>query len=133
MVADKDLSRRFLWDQERDLWEIFQEIDKNGDGRLDAIEMRAALSRSGIEITPATVEDLVRFLASGTSIGSPDSSPETMYITFAEFRDFLIILPRKATPFEIYKCTREAVLTGLMLSSLPGTKEVLGWSRSCPG
>jgi solute carrier family 25 phosphate transporter 23/24/25/41 len=27
-----------------------------------------------------------------------------MYITFGEFRDFLIMLPRRATPLEIYKC-----------------------------
>ena len=33
-----------------------------------------------------------------------------MYITFQEFRDFLIMLPRKATPFEIYKCTCKSVL-----------------------
>lgn len=99
--------RRFLWDQERELWDIFQEIDKNGDGRLDSNEMRSALSRSGIDITPTTVEDLVRFLASGSSTSGPSTSTsqsENMYITFSEFRDFLIMLPRKATPFEIYKC-----------------------------
>ncbi|RSH94259.1 hypothetical protein EHS25_004062 [Saitozyma podzolica] len=121
-IAFEDF-RRFLWDQERELWDIFQELDKNGDGRLDASEMRAALSRSGIDITPATVNDLVRFLASNGSgqpagkgeggrggraggrvvgAGGPHSA-EDMYITFSEFRDFLIMLPRKATPFEIYK------------------------------
>lgn len=92
---------------------MFQELDKNADGRLDATEMRAALSRSGIDITPSTADDLVRFLASGASDSGSGSSKSTqsagpsekdMYITFAEFRDFLIMLPRKATPFEIYKC-----------------------------
>ncbi|WWC87477.1 uncharacterized protein L201_002366 [Kwoniella dendrophila CBS 6074] len=105
--------RRFLWDKERELWDIFQDLDKNGDGRLDATEMRAALSRSGVDVTPATTSDLVQFLAShpaengvstektrGKRIGP---QPGDMYITFAEFRDFLIMLPRKATPFEIYK------------------------------
>ena len=101
--------RRFLWDQERELWEIFQDLDRNGDGRLDATEMRAALARSGIDITPATVKDLVRFLASGSSTDQVKGS-EDMYITFQEFRDFLIMLPRKATPFEIYKCTCKSVL-----------------------
>ncbi|GFZ43000.1 Uncharacterized mitochondrial carrier [Saitozyma sp. JCM 24511] len=121
-IAFEDF-RRFLWDQERELWDIFQELDKNGDGRLDASEMRAALARSGIDITPATVNDLVRFLASNGSGQSPGKgeggrggragarvagpggphSAEDMYITFSEFRDFLIMLPRKATPFEIYK------------------------------
>lgn len=94
--------------------------------------MRAALSRSGIDITPATVSDLVRFLASGSKLsvagrhtpqtnqddgrnlrGDSGKAPSTtagsgvvdeMYITFQEFRDFLIMLPRKATPLEIYKC-----------------------------
>jgi solute carrier family 25 phosphate transporter 23/24/25/41 len=95
--------RRFLWDQEKELWDTFQEMDKNGDGRLDAVDLRAALSRSGIDLNPTTVEDLVRFLASGTSVGEPNAKDE-QYITFGEFRDFLIMLPRKATPFEIYKC-----------------------------
>lgn len=106
ICADK--YSRFLWDKERELWDTFQDLDKNGDGRLDAVEMRAALSRSGVDITPATVEDLVRHLAHGSS---PESLPqkatlsqEDMYITFGEFRDFLIMLPRRATPFEIYKC-----------------------------
>lgn len=99
---------RFLWDKERELWDTFQDLDKNGDGRLDATEIRAALSRSGVEITPATVEDLVRHLAHGSS---PERLPQKetlsqddLYITFGEFRDFLIMLPRRATPFEIYKC-----------------------------
>ncbi|WVQ83428.1 hypothetical protein IAT38_005569 [Cryptococcus sp. DSM 104549] len=119
--------RRFLWDKERELWDIFQDLDKNGDGRLDPSEMRAALSRSGVDVTPATVSDLVHFLAShnakeempgvlggwsggGKGRGRPGSGPggeqeseDGLYLTFADFRDFLIMLPRKATPFEIYK------------------------------
>ena len=95
--------RRFLWDQERELWEIFQDLDKNGDGRLDAAEMRAALARGSIDITPDTAQDLVRFLASGSKNPQPPGG-EDMYITFQEFRDFLFMLPRRATPFEIYKC-----------------------------
>ena len=68
--------------------------------------MKAALSRSGVEITPATVEDLVRHLAHGVwKLPKKETlSQEDMYITFGEFRDFLIMLPRRATPLEIYKC-----------------------------
>jgi solute carrier family 25 phosphate transporter 23/24/25/41 len=105
-LSIKLTSRRFLWDKERELWDTFQELDKNGDGRLDAVEMKAALSRSGIETTPAVVEDLVRHLAHGVwKLPKKDTlSQEDMYITFGEFRDFLIMLPRRATPLEIYKC-----------------------------
>lgn len=121
--ADK-WDRRFLWDKERELWDTFQDLDKNGDGRLDAVEMRAALSRSGIDITPATVEDLVRHLAHGSD---PDTLPrkkatlsqEDMYITFGEFRDFLIMLPRRATPFEIYKCMSTSPLWSLLRDTSP--------------
>lgn len=73
---------------------MFQELDKNGDGVLDADEMSAALGRSGIELTPSTTRDLVRLL-SGTKEGTA--------VSFPEFRDFLIMLPRRATPMEIYK------------------------------
>lgn len=105
---------RFLWDKERELWDTFQDLDKNGDGRLDAVEMKAALSRSGVEITPATVEDLVRHLAHGVwKLPKKDTlSQEDMYITFGEFRDFLIMLPRRATPLEIYKCESRAESEG---------------------
>lgn len=142
-------SRRFLWDQERELWDIFQDFDKNGDGRLDAVEMRAALSRSGIDITPNTVKDLVRFLASGAStspMGAPSDLPavsggqqnvvdDVMYITFQEFRDFLIMLPRKATPYEIYKCeslasTNTSVILLIRSGSLSSSETILGWEGS---
>ncbi|ODN76545.1 hypothetical protein L202_05207 [Cryptococcus amylolentus CBS 6039] len=101
--------RRFLWDKERELWDIFQDLDKNGDGRLDSSEIREALSRSGIDVTPATVSELVHYLASHASehgapkIGNKEKGRTEVYLTFGDFRDFLIMLPRKATPFEIYK------------------------------
>lgn len=116
---------------------MFQELDKNGDGRLDAPEMRAALSRAGIDITPATVTDLVRFLANGAEQKGANvgvghggkshvanvSSRDDMYITFQEFRDFLIMLPREATPFEIYKC--ESTRAQLWREKGRGTGRVL--------
>jgi solute carrier family 25 phosphate transporter 23/24/25/41 len=95
------------------LWDIFQDLDKNGDGRLDAGEMRAALARSSIDITPDTAQDLVRFLASGSRNPQPPGGDD-MYITFQEFRDFLFMLPRRATPFEIYKCESAWRLRGLL-------------------
>lgn len=123
--------RRFLWDQERELWDIFQEIDKNGDGRLDATDLRAALARSGVDITPETVSDLVRFLSSGAKAGNEVSAPEDMSISFGDFRDFLIMLPRRATPFEIYKCKLLADTTAKTpdIDSLSSTETVHGRPR----
>ena len=39
--------RKFLWDQEEQLWDIFCDLDRDGDGRLDHHELKGALSRSG--------------------------------------------------------------------------------------
>jgi hypothetical protein len=86
--------RKFLWDQERQLWDEFQTLDRNGDGVLDSEEMRSALEHQGVELSQNAASDLVRLLS-----GTPDKE----HVTFTEFRDFLILLPRRATPFEIYK------------------------------
>lgn len=57
-------------------------------------------------MTDSGLRDFVSFLASGST--SPPSTQQqrkdATYITFAEFRDFLILLPRKASVQEIYKC-----------------------------
>ena len=39
--------RRFLWDQEKQLWDIFQEMDMDQDGRLGVGELRQSLERNG--------------------------------------------------------------------------------------
>lgn len=103
-IAWKDF-RRFLWDQERELWNIFHELDRDGDGRLNEADMKSALSRNGIEMTDSTLRDFVTFLASGSPPSQVDAQDhkDKTYITFAEFRDFLMLLPRKASVPEIYK------------------------------
>ncbi|KAJ9110277.1 hypothetical protein QFC19_001680 [Naganishia cerealis] len=103
-IAWKDF-RKFLWDQEKELWDIFHDLDRDGDGKLDVAEMRNALQRSGIEMTDSGLRDFVSFLASGssTNIGTQQERKDATYITFAEFRDFLLLLPRKASVAEIYK------------------------------
>lgn len=47
--------RRFLWDQERELWGIFHELDRDGDGRLNETDMKNALQRSGELLRPSPV------------------------------------------------------------------------------
>jgi len=105
-IAWKDF-RRFLWDQEKELWDIFHELDRDGDGKLDEAELANALERNGIELTPSTLRDFVSLMSSGspTSTMRPEGSrlKDKAYVTFSEFRDFLIMLPRKASMPEIYK------------------------------
>jgi len=77
-----------------ELWNIFYELDLDGNGRLDAGEWAAALHQSGIELTPETLNEFITFLT---------SSPHSRTVSFPEFRDFLLLMPRKASTAEIYR------------------------------
>lgn len=47
-----------------------------------------------MELTPSMLSEFMTSLSSKTS---------SDHITFGEFRDFLILLPRRASPSEIYR------------------------------
>ena len=49
---------------------------------------------AGIGLTPSTLAEFMTFLT---------SSPHSHAITFREFRDFLLLLPRKISTAEIYR------------------------------
>ncbi len=48
----------------------------------------------GIKLSPSTLSEFITFLT---------SSPHSHAISFKEFRDFLLLLPRKASPEEIFR------------------------------
>ncbi|PFH52786.1 hypothetical protein AMATHDRAFT_139300 [Amanita thiersii Skay4041] len=81
--------------KEAELWDIFHnELDLNGDGLLNAQELSFALRRAGIDLTPERLSEFIAYL---------NSSPQSHVVTFNQFRDFLLLLPRKASPAEIYR------------------------------
>jgi solute carrier family 25 phosphate transporter 23/24/25/41 len=81
--------------KEAELWTLFHdELDLDKNGHLDAEELSLALSKAGIQLTPSTLVEFMTFLA---------SSPHSHAITFAEFRDFLLLLPRKISTAEIFR------------------------------
>ncbi|KAG8903969.1 hypothetical protein FRB99_002448 [Tulasnella sp. 403] len=78
-----------------ELWSIFHEqLDLDGNGHVDALELNEALTKTGIRLTPAQLSDFMTFLT---------SSPHSHSISFPEFRDFLLLLPRKASTLEMYR------------------------------
>ncbi|KAI0771584.1 mitochondrial carrier [Trametes elegans] len=96
-------SRRVSWAEfekyadakEAELWHIFHdELDLDGNGHLDAAELEHALEKAGIKLSGKTLSEFMTFLT---------SSPHSHTISFKEFRDFLLLLPRKASPEEIFR------------------------------
>ncbi|KAJ7638879.1 mitochondrial carrier [Roridomyces roridus] len=85
----------FAKEKEKELWQVFHnELDLDGNGRLDAQELTLALDKVGIPLTKNKSEEFMHFLT---------ASPNSSSIDFAQFRDFLILLPLRASPFEIYR------------------------------
>ncbi|TDL29557.1 mitochondrial carrier [Rickenella mellea] len=90
-----DEFKRYADSKEVELWHIFHdELDLDGNGHLDANELTLALQRAGIVLSPTTLSDFMTFLT---------SSPHSHAISFPEFRDFLLLLPRKVSTAEIYR------------------------------
>lgn len=80
-----------------ELYKIFVELDRNGDMRLDVSEINTALDRAGIGLHRAALEDFIASLASSSKHqGEYPSS-----ITFPQFRDYLLLLPRKPSVNEV--------------------------------
>ncbi|KAI5833813.1 mitochondrial carrier [Schizophyllum commune Tattone D] len=81
--------------KEEELWKVFHdELDLDGNGHLDASELSYALRKSGIKLDPPVLNDLMTALT---------SSSQSNTISFADFRDFLLLLPVKVSPTEIYR------------------------------
>lgn len=90
-----DEFKAYLEAKETELWHIFHDdLDLDGNGHLDINELKHALEKSGIELDPETLSDFMAALSSDTN---------TSQVTFGNFRDFLILLPRKASTAEIYR------------------------------
>lgn len=91
--------------QERDLYALFNELDRNHDGQLDEKEVRNGFERAGIHLNKLMLDDFIASMAS--SSGNVDIEDlrrgQRLYITFPEFRDYLLLLPRKPTMAEIFR------------------------------
>ncbi|KDQ64584.1 hypothetical protein JAAARDRAFT_187904 [Jaapia argillacea MUCL 33604] len=87
--------KKYAEAKEAELWNIFHdELDLDGNGHLDADELQIALSKAGVALSPSTLSEFMTALT---------SSPHSHAISFREFRDFLLLLPRKVSTEEIYR------------------------------
>ncbi|KPV72307.1 uncharacterized protein RHOBADRAFT_8137, partial [Rhodotorula graminis WP1] len=80
-------------DKERELWRAFVDLDRDGDMRLRAGEVREACRRAGIEVKEQAIDDFVRAV---------DRNGDG-FISFDEWRDFLLLLPRPISMKEVWR------------------------------
>ncbi|GJJ07618.1 hypothetical protein Clacol_001822 [Clathrus columnatus] len=101
--SSQGVSSRITWQdfveyadkKEKELWRIFHtDLDLDNNGHLDANELAVALKKAGIILAPTTLTEFMTFLT---------SSRHSHAISFPEFRDFLLLLARPASPKEIFR------------------------------
>lgn len=80
-VIDYDEFKIYVEEREKELWSMFEEIDKSGDGRLQPEELEHALQRAGIRVTK---DDFWQFMEAMDADGNG-------VIDFQEWRDFLLV------------------------------------------
>ncbi|KAJ1032713.1 hypothetical protein NDA16_000735 [Ustilago loliicola] len=114
--------------KERELYKIFVEMDKNGDMRLDVQEIRNALDRTGIDVPQISLDDFVASLTSTRT--SAHASGEKTYVTFPEFRDYLLLLPRKPSVPEIFRFYQVRKAFGLFGMGGIFAELAVGWGKT---
>ncbi|PWZ03220.1 mitochondrial carrier [Testicularia cyperi] len=114
--------------KERELYKIFVEMDRNGDMKLDLQEIRAALDRAGIDVPQISLDDFVASLTSSRI--AAHRSDERQYVTFPEFRDYLLLLPRKPSVPEIFRFYQVRKAFGLFGMGGIFAELAVGWGKT---
>ncbi|KAI9261601.1 mitochondrial carrier domain-containing protein [Phascolomyces articulosus] len=85
--------RTYVLEKEKELWDLFSEIDQSGDNRLRADDLENALKAAGIRVTKDELSEFIQVI----------DTEGNGYIDFRDWRDFLLLLPRETTITEIYQ------------------------------
>jgi hypothetical protein len=84
---------KYAEEKEKELWRLFVELDQDGDMRLGKDDLRIACARGGVDLNEKNLQEFVDSLDRGHN-GS---------ITFEEWRDSFILLPRKPSMGELFR------------------------------
>ncbi|RDL37343.1 Mitochondrial carrier [Venustampulla echinocandica] len=82
-VIQYDEFRKFVEKTEKELFSLFNSIDRDHNGKLDKEELRSAFKRAGLTVPNSKLDQF---------FGEIDQNRDG-YITFSEWRDFLLFLP----------------------------------------
>lgn len=107
------LARQFIHGRNvPELWYLFHnDLDLDRNGQLDSLELSTALAKAG-QFTTSIKDPHTKALTAGIQLSSETlsefityltSSPTSNTVSFGQFRDFLLLLPRKASTAEIYR------------------------------
>ncbi|CAG8973242.1 hypothetical protein HYALB_00000001 [Hymenoscyphus albidus] len=81
-----DEFRKFVEKTEKELFALFESIDRDHDGRLDKNELRAAFKKAGLAVPNSKLD---------VFFAEVDQNNDG-YISFSEWRNFLLFLPTDA-------------------------------------
>ncbi|CAK3994169.1 Calcium-binding mitochondrial carrier SAL1 [Lecanosticta acicola] len=118
---------RFCTQTEKELWQLFQAIDRDHSGKLDKGELAAAFERAGVAVSNSRLE---RFM------GYIDKDHDGT-IDFSEWRDFLLFIPTNApglkAVFSYYQSTAKLTAEGdvhMSDEALQGLGTILDFLKS---
>ncbi|EME40444.1 hypothetical protein DOTSEDRAFT_74125 [Dothistroma septosporum NZE10] len=77
---------RFCTSTEKELWQLFQTIDKDHSGALDRNDLQSAFERAGVAVSGARLDRFFSYI----------DKDHNGTIDFSEWRDFLLFLPTNA-------------------------------------
>ncbi|KAJ3146786.1 hypothetical protein HDU89_006041 [Geranomyces variabilis] len=105
----------FVHQKEAELEKVFRQIDSSGDNTIQPQELRQYVSAAGIPVTDDDIQTLLnRFESSEAGI------------TYDEWRDFLLLLPRTATPQNIFNYLNSIYNVDVNSDSMPFPDNVRG-------
>ncbi|KAJ3151633.1 hypothetical protein HDU86_006052 [Geranomyces michiganensis] len=105
----------FVHHKEAELEKVFRQIDSSGDNTIQPHELRQYVGAAGIPVTDDDIQTLLnRFDTSEAGI------------TYDEWRDFLLLLPRSATPQNIFNYLNSIYNVDVNSDSMPFPDNVRG-------
>ncbi|WFD31989.1 hypothetical protein MSPP1_003031 [Malassezia sp. CBS 17886] len=116
--------------QERALHKLFNDIDTNHDGVLDPTEIRAAFDRAGLHLSADVLKDFIASLASSGVADVAELHSNNLFVTFPEFRDYLLLMPRKPTMGDVYHFYQVRKAVGLFGNEGIFASLGAGWGRT---
>ncbi|KAI3623594.1 hypothetical protein CBS14141_003855 [Malassezia furfur] len=116
--------------QERELYRLFHELDTNHDGVLDPVEIRAGFERAGIHPSEMVMRDFVASLASSGVSDVSELRGDGLDVRFPEFRDYLLLMPRKPTMQEIFRFYQVRKAVGLFGNEGIFAELGAGWGKT---